>query len=258
MNLSAILIEFSAALAPAWIAVAGIVGQAERLAAQSTLVVTVADASSRDFLPGVEVRVAQLQRSVKTDIFGEARVAGVPVGQYRIEARLLGYKPEAVNLPFRAADTMRVTFLLTHIATTLDTTRVTAANIPSYVSEFETRRSLGTGRILTESELTAAANSDLGRLIAQRFPGLLTMSGQAGQGTYLFSSRGETGLKGTIHRCPIQVYRDGIRSGAPQEPTDLSDLKPQSLSGVEFYNETSIPAQYRSGNRCGVLLLWTK
>jgi len=38
----------------------------------------------------------------------------------------------------------------------------------------------------------------------------------------------------------------------------MPDLKPQSLAGVEFHNETTIPAEYRSGNVCGVLLLWTK
>jgi hypothetical protein len=182
------------------------------------------------------------------------------MGQYRIEVRLLGYKPEAIDLPFRSSDTVRVTFLLTRIAATLDTTRVTAANVPSHLSEFETRRSLGTGRFLTETELAAAANSDLGRLIAERFPGLLAVSGATGQGTYLFSTRGGPvkGKASNSGRCPIQVYRDGMRSGAPQQATDLSDLKPQELSGVEFYNETSTPATYRSGNVCGVLLIWMK
>jgi len=233
--------------------VAGIISQPDGVAAQATLVATVADASTRDFLPGVEVRVVQLGRSAKTDSLGEARVAGVAAGQYRIEARLLGYKPEAVDLPFRSADTVRVTFLLTRIATTLDTTRVTAASVPSHLSEFETRRSLGTGRFLTETELVAAANSDLGRLLAQRFPGLRAVSGAAGQGTYLFSTRGGTvkGKPPNAGLCPIQVYRNGMRSGAPQEATDLSELKPQSLSGVEFYSESSTPAEYRSGNVCG-------
>ncbi|HEX8941890.1 MAG TPA: carboxypeptidase regulatory-like domain-containing protein [Gemmatimonadaceae bacterium] len=257
---SVTIAQFVAKLAPVWLGIASIVGQPECVRAQATLAAIVADASSRDFLPGVEVRVVQLQRSAKTDFFGEARVAGIAAGQYRIEARLLGYRPEAVDLPFRSGDTVRVTFLLTRIAAILDTTRVTAANVPSHLSEFETRRSLGTGRFLTETDLMAAANSDLGRLIAQRFPGLRAVSGAAGQGTYLFSTRGGTvrGKTPNASLCPIQVYRDGMRSGAPQEATDLSDLKPQSLSGVEFYNETSTPATYRSGNVCGVLLIWTK
>lgn len=239
---------------------AGIVSRPARVAAQATLVATVADASSRDFLSGVEVSIAPLRRSTKTDLLGEARIAGIAAGQYRVEARLLGYQPEAIDLPFRSADTIRVTFLLTRIATSLDTTRVTAASVPGHLSEFETRRSLGTGRFLTEAELMAGANSDLGRLLAQRFPGLRAVSGAGGQGTYLFSTRGRTvrGKSPNAGLCPIQVYRDGMRSGPPQEATDLSDLKPQSLSGVEFYNETSIPAEYRSGNACGVLLLWTK
>jgi hypothetical protein len=252
--------RFGTRLILALTVVAGIVSQANGLAAQATLVATVADASTRDFLSAVEVRVVQLGRSAKTDLFGEARLAGVAVGQYRVEVRLLGYKPEAIDLPFRSRDTVRVTFLLTRIATTLDTTRVTAATVPSHLSEFETRRGLGTGRFLTETELAAAANSDLGRIIAERFPGLLAVSGATGQGTYLFSTRGATvkGKASNASRCPIQVYRDGMRSGPPQEATDLSDLKPQQLSGVEFYNESSTPAEYRSGNVCGVLLIWLK
>jgi hypothetical protein len=240
--------------------VTGIAGRPAWVAGQATLVATVADASSRDFLPDADVRVVQLRRSAKTDLFGEVRMGGVAAGQYRIEVRLLGYKPEAIDLPLRSPDTVRVTFLLTRITTTLDTTRVTAPNVPSHLSEFETRRSLGTGRFLTEPELAAVANSDLGRLIAERFPGLLAVSGATGQGTYLFSTRGGSvkGKASNASRCPIQVYRDGMRSGAPQEATDLSDLKPQELSGVEFYNESSTPAEYRSGNVCGVLLIWLK
>lgn len=234
----------------------GFVGQAARVAAQSTLVVTVADAASKDYLPGADVRVVEVQRSAKTDFFGEARISGLAAGQYRIEARLLGYKAEAVTLPFGSTDTLRLTFLLTRIVTTLDTTRVTAANVPSQLSEFEARRALNNGRFLSDSELTASANSDLGRLIAQRFPGLRALNGPAGQGTYLFSNRGDAPKR--PRGCPVQVYRDGVRLNAPQEAADLSDFRPQSLLGVEFYNEASIPAEYRSGTVCGVLLLWTK
>ena len=246
------------ALAPALLSLAGITAQTNRAIGQGTLVATVADASSQVFLPGADVRIVQLQRSAKTDIVGEAVLGGVAAGQYRIEARLLGYKPEAIDLPVRSADTVRVTFLLTRILAILDTTRITAANIPSHLSEFEMRRALGTGRFLSDSELTAAANSNLGRLIAQRFPGLSAVNGAAGHGTYLFSTRGG-GIHGkTAGRCPIQVYVDGQRYGAPQDSTDLTDFKPQWLTGVEFYDESSTPAEYRSGNVCGVLLLWTK
>ena len=212
------------------------------------------------FLSGADVRVVQLARSAKTDIFGEAVLTRLAAGQYRIEARLWGYKPEAIDLPFRATDTVRVTFLLTRIPAILDTTRITAANIPSHLSEFETRRTLGTGRFLSDSELTAAANTDLGRLIAQRIPGLSAMNGPSGHGTFLFSTRGRTvnARRPNSSLCPVQVYVDGQRSGAPQEATDLTDYKPQSLTGIEFYNESSTPAEYRSGNVCGVLLLWTK
>lgn len=248
------------ALAPAVLSLAVLAGQTDRANGQGTLVATVADASSQVFLSGADVRLVQLQRAAKTDIFGEVVFRGVAAGQYRIEARLLGYKPEAIDLPMRSADTVRVTFLLTRIPAILDTTRVTAANVPSHLSEFETRRALGTGRFLSDSELTAAANADLGRLIAQRIPGLSAVNGPSGHGTFLFSTRGGSvnGKRPNAGRCPVQVYVDGQRSGAPQDPTDLTDFKPQALAGVEFYNESSTPAEYRSGNVCGVLLLWTK
>jgi hypothetical protein len=254
--MSGIATQLGAMVAPILVGVAAVASQVQNIGAQSTLVVTVADASSRDFLSDVEVRVGQLGRSVKTDFFGEVRVTGVAPGQYRVETRLLGFKPEAVVIPIRGTDTTRVTFLLTRVATTLDTMRVTAANVPSHLSEFETRRALNLGHFLSDSELTASANSDLGRLIAQRFPGLRALNGPAGQGTYLFSNRGDAPRR--PRGCPVQVYRDAVRLNAPQEAADLTDFKPQSLLGVEFYNESSTPAQYRSGSVCGVLLLWTK
>jgi hypothetical protein len=74
---SGTITKFLATLAPAWILVASIIGQPECVRAQATLAAIVADESSRDFLPGVEVVVVQLQRSAKTDFFGEARVAGI-------------------------------------------------------------------------------------------------------------------------------------------------------------------------------------
>jgi hypothetical protein len=248
------------ALAPALLSLVAIAGRADRANGQATLVATVADASSQTFLPGADIRVVQLGRSAKTDIFGEAVLTRLAAGQYRIEARLLGYKPEAIDLPLRSPDTVRVTFLLTRIPAILDTTRVTAATVPSHLSEFEARRALGTGRFLSDSELTAAADVDLARLIAQRIPGLNAVSGPSGHGTYLFSTRGGNvnGRRMNAGRCPVQVYVDGQRSGAPQDPTDLTDFRPQALAGVEFYNESSTPAEYRSGNVCGVLLLWTK
>jgi len=224
--------------------------------AQTTLVVTTADAESRNFLAGVEIRIVQVRRSAITDAFGEARIDRVNEGRYRLEARYVGYQPEAVDLPFRLGDTLRVTFLMKRIPTSLDTTHVRATRVSSRLAEFETRRSLGVGRFLSEAQLDSAADRDLGRLIAERFPGIRVVNGLAGEGTYLFSTRGATSLsKGS---CPIQVYVDGTRFGAPREATDLTQFKPQALVGVEFHNETATPAEYRSGNVCGVLLLWSK
>ncbi|HTE45572.1 MAG TPA: carboxypeptidase regulatory-like domain-containing protein, partial [Gemmatimonadaceae bacterium] len=228
---------------------------------QRTLVATVADESTGGLLPNAEVLIVQLQRSARTDVFGEVRLLRVPDGQYRIEARLLGYGSEVVDLPFRLMDTVRVTFLMRRIATLVDTTRIIAASIPSRMSEFEGRRSSGTGHFLTASDLTPVADLDLGQAITARIPGLRAMNGVTGQGTYLFSSRGGHSVASAGNAgggCPVQVYRNGMRSGAPGEPSDLSDIKPQSVVGVEFYDESSTPAKYRSGNVCGVLLIWTK
>jgi len=232
-----------------------LVVRSEQIAAQTTLVVTAADAQSKDFLAGVEIRIVDLRRSASTDEFGEVRINGLSAGRHRIDAHFVGYQPEAVDLPFRSGDTLRVTFLMKRIPTALDTTRITAARVPSRLSEFEARRAMGIGRFLTEPELEAEADRNLGRVVAQRFPGLVAVDGITGRGTYLFSTRGARLVNG---RCAIQVYVDGVRLGAPQEAADLTEFKPQSLAGVEFHNETTIPAEYRSGNVCGVLLLWTK
>src|SRR5262249_44769184 len=151
-----------------------------------------------------------------------------------------------------------VTFLMTRIPTNLDTTRVSTSKLPARLAAFEARRSVGMGRFLTQSQLEAVADRDLGRVIAERAPGLQAVNGAAGAGTFLFSKRGLKGLSTGPALCPIQVYLDGVRLGPPGQAADVADFKPQSLVGVEIHDEATTPAEYRTGNVCGVLLLWSK
>jgi hypothetical protein len=56
-----------------------------------------------------------------------------------------------------------------------------------------------------------------------------------------------------IAGCVTKVFLDGLH-----HDSDLSDIRPETLAGAEFYDVANIPSEYRSGAPCGVLLLWSR
>ena len=270
------------------ILVVALCGLSTPLLAQSSnnpiFVADVVDASTGDPLAGADVLVLDVGRLVRSDGAGEARVAGIPAGRHRVRVRRLGYAAADVELLFQA-DSTTALFKLEPVQTELDTVRVVARATRPHLREFETRRSLGIGRFLTESDLSRAGDEDFAQLVAVRFPGLQARTDQEGK-RHIVSLRGSCGgdmshdrhevprLGGMNGRggvggggagsfgsctndvaCPVRVFLDGMDLGQDE----LNIVRTWDLAGVEYYTGASMPAQYRlPGTGCGLLLLWSR
>ena len=62
----------------------------------------------------------------------------------------------------------------------------------------------------------------------------------------------------TRHRhgrgCALTVYVDGVRTLDP----NLNQVPPDWLIAMEVYVGAETPAQYRTSDNCGAVLLWTR
>ena len=195
-------------------------------------------------LLGTEVRVT-------TSTTGRFRITGIPAGSHILELRRLGYGSLVSSVTVGEGDTLRLSFVLQPLATTLAPTVVTGERVSAKMREFDARRRAGFGRFLTEDDISAKKASfaaDLLRSIPQ-VQVRTTGSGQTAMS-----------LRNGPAACAYEVFLDGLPMPMP---TNLDDLpRPADLAGIEVYSgPATVPLQYkRAGGRasCGVILVWTK
>ncbi len=236
------------------------------MAQSTTLVVSVADAHSGKPLMGAQVRLPTLGRLARADWLGETRISAVPRGRYEIVVRALGYAPSDIMLDV-AGDSVGAVFMLEPVATGLDTVRVFAPVVSQRLEPFEMRRRMGIGRFLAESALVKEGTRSLANVLVTHLPGLRLVPDDPAS----FMTVKSSGTSGNIWdfdntalgTCKVDIYLDGVPL-----IDHLESVFPADLAGVELYNMSSAPAQYRQaagigspGGRyasCKVLLLWTK
>jgi hypothetical protein len=185
---------------------------------------------------------------VVTGANGRFRIYAIPAGQYILVVRRLGYEPSSIAVQVVGGDTLRMSFALERIATTLDTVVVAAKRYSMRMAEFEGRRKAGFGQFMTQAEIekrNSVYTSDLMRTFMS-----VNVVVPPGSGHYAMSIRGG---------CRFQLFLDGVAVPTP----NLDDLPtPSSYAGIEVYaGPAQIPLQYKStggGGFCGVILLWTK
>ena len=234
-------------------------------AQQATLVVTVGEVGTNQFIADAEVMLPELRRLARTNALGEAVIPHVPRGDYRVRVRHLGHAPSEIVLRVgQQQDTVGATFLLERRVTTLEPLEVTAAANPWRVPEqVLVRRKLGFGRFLVAEDLEQEGDRDFLMVASSRVVGLRRTIDKNNR-EILATARGSCGsanLSGANTSCqleawcPIRVLLDDI---------DVTEhvsffVKTWDLAAVEFYQPTSVPPQYRDGRAgCGVMLLWSK
>ena len=162
--------------------------------------------------------------------------------------RRLGYEPSSIAVQVAGGDTLRMSFTLERIATTLDTVVIAEKRYSMRMAEFEGRRKAGCGQFMTQAEI-ATRNSVYTSDLIRTFTSV-NVTTPPGGGHYAMSIRG---------RCMFQMFLDGVAVPTP----NLDDLPtPKEYAGIEVYaGPSEIPLQYKTtggGGFCGVILIWTK
>jgi len=137
----------------------------------SVLVVHVADAVTKRAIVDGEVRLAPVSRVARTDSAGDAQFGDLLKGNYRIEARAIGYAPAEMTVEL-GGDKLRISVSLDRISTALDTVRVRAENTSRNLREFEERRRHKIGRFFTDSALMDNRAKGLKWMLATQIPGV--------------------------------------------------------------------------------------
>jgi hypothetical protein len=206
-------------------------------------------------LADAEVLIPAFGREARTDFSGEASISGVPGGSFRVVVRKVGFVSADLTIKF-ARDTVRVDFVLGSGIRSLDTVKTTGEQIrDEHLRGFEMRQAMGIGRFLTDSVLFTEPTRAVAEIIAAHVPGIAVLD----EGRTVVQRMCISPTGAPIENGGLAVYVNGVRTssrGAP-DATDLRGLSGRDVAGVEYYDATSAPAQYRElGQSCGVVLIW--
>lgn len=228
--------------------------RAQEVAPRGTLDGVVTDTSLAP-LAGASTWILGTKLEVNTDDNGRFRITGIPAGTYIVVIRKLGYAPFSSTVSVAVGDTTRASFALVPQSVTLDKVVVSVAAAAGPLAEFESRRALGMGQFMTQSQiekLNMVGTSDLLRTFHS-----VSVTPKAVLASRLLPAMG----------CPMQFYVDGVAITVRDLEVDLPP--PHSIAGIEVHvNTATLPAQYaslggggivgRGGGICGVILIWRR
>jgi len=209
-------------------------------------------------LQAAEVKILSTSVKVNTGPSGRFRLTQVPIGQYVLIIRRVGYHPTSAVVQV-GTDTIRPSYILER-GTTLEAAVITEKRTSRRMAEFEQRRKVGLGEFMSAEDIEKRASVYVTELL-RRFQGIIVgpsyTSGSGGSPEYLALSKREGGnpLTGA---CPMVVVVDNVTMPTPFNLENLPS--PKYLAGIEVYHgAATVPPQFSGMNRgCGVILIWTK
>jgi hypothetical protein len=192
------------------------------------------------------VSLPALDRSAITNEQGEFHLRGLPPGRHEVKIQFLGLTSDTWVELVPGSFTYKHYQLDISLAE-LEPLRVAAeAVIHSSLREFVTRRATEAGRYFDRDEIEQRAPLAPGDLLLD-LHGVRT--NPQGQGNRQFSIGRGPG------DCPPNLFIDG----APVSVFSVDDFYTENIEAVEVYRSFSqTPAQYRSRNYCGAIIIWTR
>lgn len=239
--------------------------------------------SARRPVERAEAAIPRLQKATVSDSLGRFRLRDLPPGLHVVVIRAIGFRAESATVALQVDDVLSLELQLQPSdPRTLPEQVVTAPEerASAKLVEFTERRKLGTGHFIDRSQLAKAEGGvrQTGDLISM-VPGVLVRRGSS----KIWVATGRTRSTGCAFcamsvselnpadvsagarpACFMDVYLDGSMvfdsRRARDGLFDVNSIPPEHISGIEVYTSASqIPAKYnRTGNGCGVLLLWTR
>lgn len=200
----------------------------------------------------VEVAIAKVERTTRTDSVGKFTLALMPPGQYDLVLRRVSYAPMVFVIAVSAGDTTEAEVKMNSAPQPMST--VLVEERPERRREldgFESRRRLGVGHFITRGQIEQRDPhllSDMVRLI----PGATFLPAGMGRSVLRFSR-----AQGS-RDCPPTYFVDGILVTG----YNLDDMSVSDVEAVELYSGLSgLPAQFaktRSTINCGTVAIWTR
>jgi len=238
------------------------------------IVGTVTSESSNDRMPGVQVTIAELNRSTVTNNGGRYVLNDVPAGSYTLQISRLAYRPQSRTITVAAGATITADFALAPEAIQLEGMVVTALGIP------REQRALGYAvQDVKGDQITAAVETNLVNALAGQVAGIqVTNVGPAG-GSSRIVLRGTSSIAGenqplfVIDGMPIDntastYIRAGRRAGGvdPTDPTPpqtdygnaIRDINPEDIESITVLKGANAAALYGSRAANGVIVITTK
>lgn len=200
-------------------------------------------------IPGARVNVFASDVVAVTDDAGEFRLVGVPGGTQTLITHAIGFVPDerAVDLTDRH---IPVVVGLLSVRRFLDTVHVRAnRSALTAAVGFEERKRGGSGKFFTAS--------DVERLHPQELTDLLRHAPSLDLSTDN-SHNVKIRMRGDQGPCTPALFLDG-KQLVNWELADLNSLvQPDEIGGMEVYTPSMTPAEFRTKQGCGTILVWTR
>jgi len=232
-------------------------------AQQGSIAGRVTDQASQQPVSGAQVVVEGSVLRGQTNQEGRYRIERLPLGEYRVQVRLIGYATAVRPVTLTAGEPAQLDFTLTAAPVSLEGVTVVAATgeeqrareIPNTVSHIDA------SKINQE-----ALPTNLADLLNARAPGVqvLPSGGTTGTGSRI-RIRGATSV--SLSNEPIIVV-DGVRveNGAEsnsigvggQTPSRLNDLNPDEIESIEIVKGPAATSLYGTDAVNGAIQIRTK
>lgn len=188
---------------------------------------------------------------------GRFRITKLPVGQYLLFVKRVGYRPTSGVVDITADDTVRLSYTLEPAVVTLGTVVTTEKVQSDRMKGFEARRTLGVGHFMTQQQIEAH-NAVYPTELFRAFQAINVSPNRQSVNTEYYALSAREGGNPTVGACPMQVVLDEVPLPTPFNLDLLPS--PKDLAGIEVYAGASeIPQQYNGYNRgCGLILVWTR
>jgi hypothetical protein len=225
--------------------------------------------TTRDGSPVVNAQIALIDGpNTRTNERGEWSLTGAPTGTRLLEVRAVGFYPDRRLLTVSDA-TPRVDSRLETLKAVLDTMKVVANLGPNIVAEFSERRRTLPGRFLGPEDIARRGPtqvSDIFKMVPGTYLEVLLPTDTVNQfnGNAVSNVASDNQLRITMRggfseKCLPTVWVNGLQLPEPTA-ADLDGLmQPGDLIGVEVYQSTQVPAQFRVvANGCGAIVFWRR
>lgn len=200
-------------------------------------------------IPSAQVRVYGSAVTALTDHEGAFVLVGVPGGSQTLVTRAIGFVPDerAVDLTDQH---LPVIIGLTSVRRFIDTVHVRAARLDiNNIVGFESRRKTGSGRFFSASDIKRLNARQVTDILRHAPSVQLVSSGLSG-----FAVR----MRGDQNTCQPALFLDG-KQLVRWELADLNSLlHPDEVGGMEIYTPSMTPAEFRTQDACGTILIWTR